>query len=229
MASSETRGNARRGSRGRGDSRRGNRDRHRRHGVRGPARRRPGDRPRYVTELGPLDRAGAALDRPDLPAIAPAVVEIAEGRRTPPASPRERAGLRLRLRSSRPHRDQPPRRRWSGHDLGQLLERRRVRGDSRRRRPLDRPRNPRGRGARVAPASARAPDSSQVSIGDEVLAFGSPFGLEGTVTRGIVSALHRRMVAPNHVTIYDTIQTDAAINRGNSGGPLVDRRVARSV
>ena len=57
-----------------------------------------------------------------------------------------------------------------------------------------------------------------------LLAFGSPFGLEGTVTAGIVSALHREMTAPNNFTITDTIQTDAAINHGNSGGPLLDRR-----
>jgi putative serine protease PepD len=66
-------------------------------------------------------------------------------------------------------------------------------------------------------------DSSAVRVGDPVLAFGSPFGLEGTVTSGIVSALHREMTAPNNFTITDTIQTDAAINHGNSGGPLLDR------
>ena len=67
-------------------------------------------------------------------------------------------------------------------------------------------------------------NSSAVAVGDQVLAFGSPFGLEGTVTSGIVSALHREMTAPNNYTITDTIQTDAAINHGNSGGPLVDTR-----
>ena len=67
-------------------------------------------------------------------------------------------------------------------------------------------------------------DSNSVRVGDPVLAFGSPFGLEGTVTSGIVSALHREMTAPNNYTITDTIQTDAAINHGNSGGPLLDRR-----
>jgi S1-C subfamily serine protease len=77
-----------------------------------------------------------------------------------------------------------------------------------------------------APASLLHPlelaNSSRVAIGDEVLAFGSPFGLEGTVTHGIVSALHRRMAGGNGFMIHDTIQTDAAINHGNSGGPLVD-------
>lgn len=77
-----------------------------------------------------------------------------------------------------------------------------------------------------APASLLAPlalgDSSEVAVGDSVVAMGSPFGLEGTVTSGIVSALHRQMTAPNNFTITDTIQTDAAINHGNSGGPLID-------
>ncbi len=70
----------------------------------------------------------------------------------------------------------------------------------------------------------RLGDSSEVEIGDGVVALGSPFGLEGTVTSGIVSALHRQMRAPNNFTITDSIQTDAAINHGNSGGPLVDQR-----
>ncbi|HLG09293.1 MAG TPA: trypsin-like peptidase domain-containing protein [Gaiellaceae bacterium] len=67
-------------------------------------------------------------------------------------------------------------------------------------------------------------DSSKVAVGDGVIAMGSPFGLEGTVTSGIVSALHRQMTAPNNFTITDTIQTDAAINHGSSGGPLLDLR-----
>ena len=70
----------------------------------------------------------------------------------------------------------------------------------------------------------RLADSSDVGIGDGVVAIGSPFGLEGTVTSGIVSALHRQMTAPNNFTINDSIQTDAAINHGNSGGPLLDEQ-----
>jgi S1-C subfamily serine protease len=65
-------------------------------------------------------------------------------------------------------------------------------------------------------------DSSIVAVGDGVVAIGSPFGLEGTVTSGIVSALHREMTAPNKFTIMNSIQTDAAINHGNSGGPLLN-------
>jgi putative serine protease PepD len=55
-----------------------------------------------------------------------------------------------------------------------------------------------------------------------VIAIGSPFGLDQTVTTGIVSALHREITAPNSFAIDDAIQTDAAINHGNSGGPLLD-------
>ena len=77
-----------------------------------------------------------------------------------------------------------------------------------------------------APSSMLHPlsfgDSNQLQVGDSVVAIGSPFGLEETVTSGIVSALHRQMQAPNSFTINDSIQTDAAINHGNSGGPLLN-------
>jgi putative serine protease PepD len=77
-----------------------------------------------------------------------------------------------------------------------------------------------------APSSLLHPlslgDSGKAAVGDGVVAIGSPFGLEETVTSGIVSALHRSMTAPNRFTINDSIQTDAAINHGNSGGPLLD-------
>jgi putative serine protease PepD len=65
-------------------------------------------------------------------------------------------------------------------------------------------------------------DSTDVQVGDGVVAIGSPFGLKGTVTTGIVSALNRTIEAPNNFTISGSIQTDAAINHGNSGGPLLD-------
>ena len=67
-------------------------------------------------------------------------------------------------------------------------------------------------------------NSSSISIGDPVIAFGSPLGLSGTVTSGIISALNRPVTtgATNAESYMDAIQTDAAINPGNSGGPLVD-------
>jgi S1-C subfamily serine protease len=65
-------------------------------------------------------------------------------------------------------------------------------------------------------------DSSAVKVGDAVVAIGNPFGLERTVTAGIVSALQRQITAPNGFQIDEAIQTDAAINHGNSGGPLLN-------
>jgi S1-C subfamily serine protease len=64
-------------------------------------------------------------------------------------------------------------------------------------------------------------NSDRVQVGDSVVAIGNPLGLERSVTAGIVSALHRPLTAPNDFTIDDVIQTDAAINSGNSGGPLI--------
>jgi S1-C subfamily serine protease len=65
-------------------------------------------------------------------------------------------------------------------------------------------------------------DSKAVEPGQPAIAIGSPFGLQGTVTSGIVSALGREIRSPNGFSISGVIQTDAAINPGNSGGPLLD-------
>jgi len=67
-------------------------------------------------------------------------------------------------------------------------------------------------------------DSDKVEVGDGVVAIGDPFGLDNTVTSGIVSALGREITAPDNSPIENAIQTDAAINHGNSGGPLFDLR-----
>lgn len=79
-----------------------------------------------------------------------------------------------------------------------------------------------------ADASALTPlplgDSDEVRVGDPVVAIGNPFGLDRTATAGIVSALQRLITAPNDFTIDHVIQTDAPINRGNSGGPLLSAR-----
>jgi S1-C subfamily serine protease len=64
--------------------------------------------------------------------------------------------------------------------------------------------------------------SSEVEVGDPVVAIGNPFGLDRTVTSGIISALQRQIQAPNGFSINHVIQTDAAINPGNSGGPLIN-------
>ena len=77
-----------------------------------------------------------------------------------------------------------------------------------------------------APSRALTPlprgNSDAVHVGDSVVAIGNPFGLERTVTAGIVSALQRVIQAPNRYSIDHVIQTDAALNKGNSGGPLLD-------
>ncbi|HVE67141.1 MAG TPA: trypsin-like peptidase domain-containing protein [Solirubrobacteraceae bacterium] len=65
-------------------------------------------------------------------------------------------------------------------------------------------------------------DSKDVQVGDPTIAIGNPFGLDRTLTTGVVSALQRRITAPNGFQIENVIQTDAAINPGNSGGPLLD-------
>jgi S1-C subfamily serine protease len=65
-------------------------------------------------------------------------------------------------------------------------------------------------------------DSSAVEVGDPVLAIGNPFNLERTLTTGVISALQRKIEAPNGFQIDNVLQTDAPINPGNSGGPLLN-------
>ena len=64
--------------------------------------------------------------------------------------------------------------------------------------------------------------SDSVHVGDPVYAIGSPYGLEETLTKGIVSAVDREIQAPNRSQITGVLQTDAALNPGNSGGPLIN-------
>ena len=67
-------------------------------------------------------------------------------------------------------------------------------------------------------------DSDLVRVGDSVVAIGNPLGEDRSITAGIVSALERRIYAPNGAPIDHAIQTDAALNHGNSGGPLLNAR-----
>jgi S1-C subfamily serine protease len=71
--------------------------------------------------------------------------------------------------------------------------------------------------------TARLEGTEKLRVGDEVFAIGNPFGLEQTLTRGVVSAVNRVLPGASWSLREPMIQTDAAINHGNSGGPLVDR------
>ena len=72
--------------------------------------------------------------------------------------------------------------------------------------------------------SGQLGDSTRLKVGQRVFAIGNPFGLERTLTTGIISSLNRSLPTRNNRTIKSIIQIDAAINPGNSGGPLLDSR-----
>ena len=80
--------------------------------------------------------------------------------------------------------------------------------------------DPQGRSLTTLPKG----DSAHLQVGQTVYALGNPFGLEGTLTSGVVSAVNRPVRIPSGFIMRDLIQTDAAINPGNSGGPLLDSR-----
>jgi len=80
---------------------------------------------------------------------------------------------------------------------------------------------------RIKPGSKRLPaltlgDSDPLQVGQKVLAIGNPFGLQGTLTTGVISAVNRTIYTGDNSLLDEAIQTDAAINPGNSGGPLLD-------
>jgi len=78
--------------------------------------------------------------------------------------------------------------------------------------------------ARPAPPPVELADSGRLVVGQKVLAIGNPFGLDTSLTTGVISALGREMNSLAGTRIEDVIQTDASINPGNSGGPLLDSR-----
>lgn len=73
-------------------------------------------------------------------------------------------------------------------------------------------------------ATLKLGDSNALQVGQKVLAIGNPFGFQSTLTTGVISALGRTVQTSQTTAIDEAIQTDAAINRGNSGGPLIDSR-----
>ena len=79
-----------------------------------------------------------------------------------------------------------------------------------------------------APAKLLVPihvaKGEQLEVGQKAIAIGNPFGLDHTLTTGVISAIGRQVQGAGGVSIRDMIQTDAAINPGNSGGPLLDSR-----
>jgi putative serine protease PepD len=68
----------------------------------------------------------------------------------------------------------------------------------------------------------RFASTGALEVGEPVIVLGSPFGLEGTLTTGVISAVGREIQSPNGFTIENAVQTDAALNHGNSGGPVLD-------
>ncbi len=211
--------------------------------------RRAGRGHRSSAVGGAAFAAGALLDNGDDVVQGPRTPGRAAGRllqadhadaRPDPRRHDLRAGQpRRRLdphRSRQRHRLPDRRPRHAGHQRPRRRLRHDRAGQVRHRRPHDlaatsrastRPATSRSststrRRSRRASSRCSSPTPPASAVGDVAIAIGNPFGLDRTVTEGIVSSLGRTLTAPNGFQIDDVIQTDAAINPGNSGGPLLD-------
>ncbi len=132
-------------------------------------------------------------------------------------------GHRLHLGQRGPYRHQRARRAWHRPGCHPALDWPRAEGAHRRSRAELRYRGAACRRARAhCRRRSRSASSDDLKVGQLVFAIGNPFGLDQSLTTGIISALKRRLPTAAGREITNVIQTDAAINPGNSGGPLLD-------
>ncbi len=129
------------------------------------------------------------------------------------------AGFRFYHFRRRLHSDEQPRRRRRGRNSRADERSARIGRNGRGRGSAIRPRTVEGRTRRIYPSS-NSGHSNNLKPGEWVLAIGSPFGFDYSVTAGIISAIGRSLPTENNENYVPFIQTDVAINPGNSGGPL---------
>ena len=184
-----------------------------------------GDVDRTVADALASATPGPALSLEAYQAVRPSLVLIQTTRPAEKGSTGDGLGSGVVVSTARRHPDQPPRGRRRDDDQAHV--RRRVDLTRRGRDPAARPRHrgaARDRAAgRPRPGGPRRP-ARRVQVGSEAFVVGNPFGLYGSMSSGVVSGLDRSFKLPDSDIVLDgLIQVDAAVNPGNSGGPLVNR------